>query len=193
VVALAAAYEQASFAKYVWPERDRAYSVPWARLADGEPLTAGSVTLIALHTPGHSPDHMVFWHEQSRTVFAGDLVIPGASVAISWSGGGRIDQYLASIEKVMALGPERLLPAHGPEVGDARRLLRATLSHRLLRERQVIQALAAGRDTVPSIAESIYDGLGPTLMSAARETIRAHLEKLKSEGRAFEEDGRWWM
>ena len=51
-----------------------------------------------------------------------------------------------------------------------------------MRERQVLAALAAGRDTVPAIAESIYDGLAPALLPAARENVRAHLEKLEQEG-----------
>jgi hypothetical protein len=44
---------------------------------------------------------------------------------------------------------------------------------------------------VEAIAESIYDGLAPALMTAAQENVRAHLEKLRSEGRASETDGRW--
>ena len=65
------------------------------------------------------------------------------------------------------------------------------ISHRLFRERQVESALRAGRATVEEIAESIYDGLAPALIPAAQENVRAHLEKLKSEGRASETGGRW--
>ena len=58
-------------------------------------------------------------------------------------------------------------------------------------KRQVIAALSGGRDTVHEIADSIYDGLGAALMAAARENVRAHLEKLRSEGAAAEQSGRW--
>ena len=44
---------------------------------------------------------------------------------------------------------------------------------------------------MPSIVESIYDGLAPALVPAASENVRAHLEKLKREGRAVQRDGRW--
>ena len=67
------------------------------------------------------------------------------------------------------------------------------LEHRRLRERQILGALQTGHATVQTIAESIYDGLEPALMAAARETVRAHLEKLKAEGRAVDEHGRWRM
>ena len=62
-----------------------------------------------------------------------------------------------------------------------------------MRERQVVAALQAGHATVQAIAESIYDGLDPSLMAAARENVRAHLDKLKAEGRAIDEAGRWTL
>jgi glyoxylase-like metal-dependent hydrolase (beta-lactamase superfamily II) len=134
---------------------------------------------------------MAFWHEASRTAFTGDLVVLGSSVMIHSSRGGDLAQYLASLERLRALSPSRLLPAHGPEIADPEALLRGYIEHRLLRERQVLDALAAGRDTVPAIVESIYDGLGPTLVGAARENVAAHLEKLRREGRATHDNGHW--
>ena len=156
-------------------------------------LPAGGESLLVLHTPGHSPDHVVFWHEGSRTVFTGDLVIQGGSVMIDGSRGGDLGSYLAALERLLALRPRVLLPAHGPEVDDPAAVLTAHLEHRRMRERQVIAALAAGRDTVQTIAESIYDGLDPALVPAARENVAAHLEKLKREGRAIEENARWTL
>jgi glyoxylase-like metal-dependent hydrolase (beta-lactamase superfamily II) len=147
--------------------------------------------LTVVHTPGHSPDHLAFWNESSGDLFTGDLVVLGSSVMIHSSGGGDLQQYLQSLERIRALKPRRLLPAHGPEVTDPEALLTSYLDHRRLREQQVMDVLRAGRDTVESIAESIYDGLEPALMPAAHETVRAHLEKLKKEQRAFEENGRW--
>ena len=83
------------------------------------------------------------------------------------------------------------MPAHGPEITEPDAVIDTCISHRLERETQVLERLAAGRDTVESLAESIYDGLSPALMPAARETVRAHLEKLREDGRAFEENTRW--
>ena len=60
-----------------------------------------------------------------------------------------------------------------------------------MRERQVITALRQGHSTVPQIAESIYDGLDPALLPAAHETVRAHLDKLRLEGRAAVDADRW--
>jgi glyoxylase-like metal-dependent hydrolase (beta-lactamase superfamily II) len=189
--ALLAQHPRALFAKYPWPEEDRKYDVSWQSLADGDRIPIGSGGLVALHTPGHSKDHVAFWHEDSRTVFSGDLVTSGSSVMIQASRGGNLIEYLGSLERLLGLRPRTLLPAHGARPQDPAALLTGYLEHRRHRERQVIAALAAGRATVPAIAESIYDGLDSSLMAAARENVRAHLEKLKAEGRAIDEADRW--
>jgi glyoxylase-like metal-dependent hydrolase (beta-lactamase superfamily II) len=188
---LAARHPSAAFAKHPWPGEDERYAVRWRTIADGEVVAAGGEPLLALHTPGHSPDHLAFWHEPTRTLFTGDLVVRGGSVMIHSSRGGSLAQYLASLDRLLALDPARLLPAHGPAIDDPREVIEGYIAHRLFRERQVESALRAGRATVEAIAESIYDGLTPALVPAARENVRAHLEKLKSEGRAVETDGRW--
>ena len=189
--ALAAAHSGTSFHKYPSPADDLRYSVSWHPISDGDVLSAGGESLLALHTPGHSPDHLVFWHESSGTAFTGDLIIPGGSVMIDGSGGGDLSSYLLALERVLALRPRTLLPAHGPEVHNPAAVLNAHLEHRRMRERQVIASVAAGRDTVQTIVESIYDGLDPALGSAAGQNVAAHLEKLKREGRAIEENARW--
>jgi glyoxylase-like metal-dependent hydrolase (beta-lactamase superfamily II) len=189
--AIAAAHGQAVFAKYPWGEEDGRYAVEWRPLRDGDRLAVGEHTLTVMHTPGHSPDHVVFWHEASGSVFTGDLVTPGGSVMIPASCGGSLAAYLASLDKVLALGPRQLFPGHGPRVDDARALLVGHLEHRRLREQQVIAALDSGRRTVEAIADCIYDGLQPALMPAARENVRAHLAKLEAEGAASDHNGEW--
>jgi glyoxylase-like metal-dependent hydrolase (beta-lactamase superfamily II) len=185
------AYPDVRFAKYPWPEQDQRFPVDWRGLHDGEKIRVGTTSLVAVHTPGHSPDQLALWHEDSRTAFTGDLVVLGGSVMIGWSHAGDLAQYLSSLRKILALNPSRLLPAHGPMVTDPATLLIATIEHRLHRERQVHGSLTRGLETVPAITESIYDGLDPALLPAARDTVRAHLEKLKRDGRASDADGRW--
>lgn len=170
------------FAKYLWQEEDRRYDVEWRHLGDGDRVETGGHVLTALHTPGHSPDHLAFWHAESGTLFSGDLVNPAGSVTVAWSASGDMAAYLRSIERLVELAPARLLPAHGPAVDRPGALLRATINHRLQRESQVRDAVARGLSTVHAITDSIYDGLDPALVPAARENVRAHLEKLAHEG-----------
>jgi len=190
-VLIAAAHPAAAFAKLPWPAQDCLYPVEWRALEDGELVGFGDEALTVLHTPGHSPDHVVFWHEPTRTALTGDLVVRGSSLMINWSQGGDLSQYLASLERLLALDPAVLLPAHGPSIDAPRALLLGYLEHRRLRERQVLEALDAGHATVQAIGESIYHGLVTALMPAALENVRAHLEKLKTDGRISDEDGQW--
>lgn len=179
----------ATCAKYPAPEDP--HDVAWRHLADEERLDLGGVSLVALHTPGHAPDHLAFWEPESGTLFTGDLVNPHGSVAIDGRRGGDMAAYLASLARMSTLQPRRLLPGHGPAIDDPPRHLEATVAHRLRREAQVAEAVARGVGTVTAIADSIYDGLDPALLPAARENVRAHLDKLRNDGIVCEEQGIW--
>jgi glyoxylase-like metal-dependent hydrolase (beta-lactamase superfamily II) len=189
--AIASAHPGARFAKYPWPSEDARYGVQWETLAEGETVSIGDIPIVVLRTPGHSPDHVVFWHTQSGTMFTGDLVILGGSVMIHWSRGGNLSQYLSSLEYLRSLKPRRILPAHGPPIDEPDAVLTAYLEHRRMREQQVLAALKAGNLSVQAIAESIYHDLDPALLPAAQENVRAHLEKLKDESRAIDDDRGW--
>ncbi len=192
--AIATDHPDALFAKHPWPGQDEQFAVQWQAIADGDSLGTGSNRVTVLHTPGHSPDHLAFWHEATGTIFTGDLVVLGSSVMIHTSKGGDLAQYMQSLERLRGLSPHLLLPAHGPRVENPDTLLSGYLEHRRLRERQVLSALRAGHQTVETIAESIYHGLDSVLMAAAHENVRAHLGKLKNDGVAMEDgDGRWQL
>jgi glyoxylase-like metal-dependent hydrolase (beta-lactamase superfamily II) len=184
---ISAAYPRTTFAKYPWP--GDAASIRWRPLADGDEVRVGDDAVTALYTPGHAPDHLALWHGTTRTMFTGDLVIAGSSVMIEASRGGSLVQYLRSLDRILELEPRRLLPAHGPAIDEPAAVVRGYVEHRRKRERQIVAAIAAGQRTVEAIAESIYDGLEPRLMPAAQENVRAHLEKLASEGVAANKDG----
>lgn len=189
---LADAHPDATFRKRPWPGEDDQYGVRWQALDEGDVVVAGDEPLRVLHTPGHSPDHLAFWHEASGTIFVGDLVVLGSSVMIHTSRGGNLAQYMGSLERLLGLDSRLLLPAHGSRIDDPRAVLSGYLEHRRLREQQVLDALRAGHATVEAIAESIYHGLDPALMTAARENVRAHLDKLTSDRLAAEDEpGRW--
>ena len=189
--AIAREHPEARFSKFPWPAEDGRVAVPWRPIREHDRCRFGETSVVALHTPGHSPDHLTFWHEASRTAFTGDLVVQDSSVMIHATHGGNLSHYLQSLERVRRLSPRRLLPAHGRDVADPEGLLRGYLEHRRMREAQVIGALQSGRDTVQAIVESIYDGLAPALVPAATENVRAHLDKLREDGLAIETGGRW--
>jgi glyoxylase-like metal-dependent hydrolase (beta-lactamase superfamily II) len=188
--AIAGRMPHVRFAKMPWPGMDD-YPVEWEPLTDNQKVEAGDDEIVAVHTPGHAPDHLCFWHVATRTVFSGDLAVQGGTVVIPARYGGDLAAYLASIERVLALDPERLLPAHGPVIDDPRKLLRAYLSHRREREAQIVAALRAGDSTPAAIVARVYTALPEALSDAARESVTAHLLKLQREGRVRHVGDEW--
>jgi glyoxylase-like metal-dependent hydrolase (beta-lactamase superfamily II) len=187
--ALLARWPSARLWKKPWPGRDG--EAPWRPLADGDTVMTGAGPLAVLHTPGHCPDHIALWHADSRTLFVGDLLVLGSTVFIPASDGGSLAAYLASLQRLRQLSPLRAWPAHGPVIEDPVALIDEYLAHRQQREEQVLEALAAGADTVAAIAARIYPDLKPALVPMARESVLAHLVKLEEERRVQQNGVRW--
>ena len=164
--------------------------VPWIALQDGETIDAGDERLVVVHTPGHAPDHICLWHEGTRTLFGGDLLVEGGTVVVPGGRGGNLRQYLASLNRVAALEPLIVLPAHGEVISAPAALIEQYGAHRAVRERQVVAAIAAGADSVAAIVDRVYSDLTPERRAAAAETVVAHLDKLREEERVVETDGR---
>ncbi|OFW12668.1 MAG: hypothetical protein A3F70_16220 [Acidobacteria bacterium RIFCSPLOWO2_12_FULL_67_14] len=189
--AVAVRMPEVRFLKMPWPERDHRWPVSWERIGDGDRIEAGEGALTAIHTPGHAPDHLCFWDARSRTLFGGDLLIDGSSVSIPATRGGDLGAYLASLERVLALDPVRVLPAHGRVIDRPAVLLRASIARRRERERQILELLAPGAIDLDAIVTRLYAGLRESLVPHARDTVLAHLLKLERERRAAR-DGEAW-
>jgi len=147
----------------------------------------GGVDVLALHTPGHSPGHVCFYLPGRRLLLSGDLILGEGTVVVR-----DMAAYLSSLERLLGLEFELIAPGHGPLVKDGPRRIRAYIEHRLMRERQVLEALGDGPKTAEELVDLIYSGLNPRLRRAALTNVEAHLCKLISEGRAGRfEDGRY--
>jgi hydroxyacylglutathione hydrolase len=173
-----------------WPAASVRNLAPDA-CVDGESIAAGDTMLRALHTPGHAPDHFCFLDETTRDLFCGDLARRGGTIVIPASAGGNLVQYLASLRRIRALQPRRLIPGHGPVIDDAATLIDEYLRHRVEREAQVLAGLRAGATSVDALVGRIYTNLQPTVIRAAADSVLAHLIKLRDEGLAVEQDGEW--
>jgi glyoxylase-like metal-dependent hydrolase (beta-lactamase superfamily II) len=191
VLSIAARWPGTKFSKLPWPDRDAEFPAAWGHLSDGDRVPAGDDELEVVHTPGHAPDHISLWQSSTRTLFAGDLVVPGTTVVIPASMEGSLSAYLRSLERVLALNPARLMPAHGAPVEEPAVLIRQYISHRLEREQQILGGLRAGDRSVDELVSRIYVGLKPALVPMARESVLAHLLKLRDEGVAGEQGKGW--
>ena len=188
--AIAARLPGSRFLKMPWTDVDATRGVPWEPIGDGDVFSAGDVTLTAVHTPGHATDHLCFWSEAARALFGGDLAIATTTVWIP-SREGAVAAYLASLERVLALRPARIYPAHGPVIDDPAALLTKYLAHRRRRDAQILDALRRGPATVPVLVSTIYREVPDVLTKRAIETVTAHLLKLQHDG-LVDRDGEAW-
>jgi glyoxylase-like metal-dependent hydrolase (beta-lactamase superfamily II) len=191
--ALRARWPEAEFAKWPWPELDARYLPVWRPLSDGDEIPAGDGVLQVIATPGHAPDHVCLFDPAARTLFGGDLLVKGSTVMIPATQGGSLPAYLASLRRVLDVGPVRVLSAHGPVIDDPAALVREYLNHRQEREQQIFDALRAGAHVPAHIVQRVYPDLDPRLADAARESVLAHLLKLEAEGRVRRSDADGWL
>lgn len=163
-------------------------------LSDGEriPLSPGlrEWNLRVVHTPGHSRDHLCFLHEASASLFCGDLVAGAGTVVIDPPDGDMGD-YLESLERLIAIKPSLLLPAHGSPNGAPAGRLRGLVAHRLEREARVLAVLETTTRPLAELVPTVYADVKPDLWPYAERSLLAHLLKLESEGRAIREGERW--
>lgn len=150
--------------------------------------------LHALHTPGHAEDHLVFYFgdEDRSVLFSGDLIL-GQSSTIVPPGGGTLIAYLESLQKVLDVDPDLILPGHGEPIDEARGAVTAQREHRLKRERDLVAALDDGVYDREALLDRVWSDVGPELRIAAHVTMQTNLEKLDLEDRLpddFETEGR---
>ena len=159
-------------------------------LTHEEELGLADARIRALHTPGHTWDHVCYFLEEERAVFAGDLVAGAGSLVVG-PGRGELAASLRSLELLAELQPETIYPGHGPLVPDARAKLAEYITHRADRERQVLAALGSGLTTISTMVDRIYVGIVPGLRDHAARNVQAHLFKLEDEGRVEQRGGEW--
>jgi glyoxylase-like metal-dependent hydrolase (beta-lactamase superfamily II) len=159
-------------------------------LPDGGRVPVPGVEVVAHHLPGHSSDHLCLHVRDTGVVLSGDHVLGEGTTVIYWPDGD-LTQYLASLRALRALDPRALYPGHGEVVNDPVGRIDALLAHRAERTDQILDALAAGRDTVDAIVGRVYPDLPDALHPAAGRSVSAHLAALERDGRAVSEQGRW--
>ncbi|MBW2426831.1 MAG: beta-lactamase-like protein 2 [Deltaproteobacteria bacterium] len=157
-------------------------------LEDGDVVETEGARLRAIHTPGHSPDHLCYVIEEEQSLFSGDNVL-GIGTTIIPAESGDLGDYMASLERAQAEVPRRIYPAHGPVIDDGVAKLREYLDHRLEREQQVLDALGQGHRDAMSMVRQIYVGYPESLYPAAAQSVTSHLKKLEREGRVRSEPG----
>lgn len=155
---------------------------PDRTLGDGDTIRVADSRISAVHTPGHTSDHLCYLVD--GRLFSGDHIMGGSTVVIE-----DLAAYLDSLRSVIALRPVRIHPGHGPDIDDPIRVTREYIEHRLQRELQILAALRAGAATVGGVVEVVYGDVPRQLHPAAALSVGAHLRKLSDEGRVALPEG----
>lgn len=93
-------------------------------LQDGDKVTVGDVELEVLHTPGHTPGHVVFYFRPGKIAFVGDVLFQGSIGRTDFPRGDYQTLIRSIKEKLFPLGDDvTFVPGHGPlsTFGDERR------------------------------------------------------------------------
>ena len=166
-------------------DEDETFS-PDIVLTGGERLNGDGWTIEAMATPGHASNHMAFVLEQENALFSGDHVM-GWSTTVVAPPDGDMAAYMASLDAVIARGFATLWPTHGAPITTPGPFLDAYRLHRLAREAQVLERLAAGDRTIAQMVPVLYAQVDRRLWPAASLSVWAHLIALARRGRVLAE------
>ncbi|MEI8392039.1 MAG: MBL fold metallo-hydrolase [Actinomycetes bacterium] len=156
---------------------------PDVRVGDGEVAAHGDGwTLMGIHTPGHTSNHMCVAFEEEKALFTGDHIMGWSTTVVSPPDGDMRD-YMASVKKLQLRDDKILWPTHGSPVTDPQPFLRAYYEHRLGREAQVLACVAQGVNTVAPMVRQMYAAVIPELHIPAARSVLSHLTQLVQDGR----------
>lgn len=104
------------------PQQSQMFGFPAVRsfspdrwLEQGDQVEIGKETLKVFHCPGHTPGHVVFYHQASDLLLVGDVIFQG-SIGRTDFPKGDFDTLVNSIRTHLWSLPEhtRFIPGHGP-------------------------------------------------------------------------------
>lgn len=130
-----------------------------AQLDGSETLEMGGRRLRIEWTPGHSPGHICLFDPASGDLFAGDQLLPDVSPNIGLhpqSTPNPLDDFLAAQQRLLALKPARILPAHGRPFTDAAGKIESLIGHHQRRKDQIVEMLAGAELSGWEVALKLY-------------------------------------
>jgi alkyl sulfatase BDS1-like metallo-beta-lactamase superfamily hydrolase len=133
--------------------------VPDITFGESLVLEAGDTRVELFHTPGETPDHLTVWVPKLKAVFLGDNFyesFPNMYTLRGTRPRWPLD-YIHSLEKVMSLEAEIMVPSHGPAIvgkAEIQRQLRKMHDAIVYVHDAVLAGMNAGKD-VHTLMEEI--------------------------------------
>jgi glyoxylase-like metal-dependent hydrolase (beta-lactamase superfamily II) len=97
-------------------EMTTAAGFPPTEVTGGEMLELSGFQWEVIHTPGHTIDGICLYHEPTKTLISGDVVLPDSIEDADKAAGGRLDHYLYGLKQLMKKDVAHVLPGHGVPV-----------------------------------------------------------------------------
>ncbi len=158
---------------------------------DGQVFLLGRRRFRAVFTPGHAPGHLCLFDDDARLLIAGDMIAGVGSILID-PPEGHMATYLGSLDRLIALQPRSLIPAHGPLLVDATSRLAQQKQHRQKRAAMVKDAIVAGARDATDVVAAVYGSDTPPAMFAfAARSVAAIVEQLQEDGAVVVDAGGW--
>ncbi|GEK80018.1 MBL fold metallo-hydrolase [Agrococcus baldri] len=154
-------------------------------LVDGEWIPVDDVELQILATPGHTSDSVSIV-VPGQAVLTGDTILGRGSTVIMHPDGS-VGAFLATLDKLEALGDLEVLPGHGeprPSIAEAARDYRAHRKERLDEVRAALQQLgtSAADASLAAVTDRVYADVDERLRPAAEASMAAQLAYLATAG-----------
>lgn len=164
---------------------------PDVLLEDGATVPDTGGSLVAVHTPGHTPGHLCFKDTERNLFFTGDHVLPRVTPNVSKRpgyGADPLDAYSHSLTKLSGEAPEVVLPGHEWAFDALAARLEFLQSHQDERAIEVEQVVRAGAETVWEVTQALrwarpFNQLASRGRRQAVGETQAHLYRLRNERR----------
>lgn len=128
-------------------------------LSDGDLLDVPGREIRALATPGHTIGELSLHDAEAGILYSGDHLLPNQFPGIGLGGQGPtnpIADYLASLDRVAALGDLEVDPGHGYRFSGLQERCETTRRHHLARSQEIASILEAlGSPTVWEVASRV--------------------------------------
>jgi glyoxylase-like metal-dependent hydrolase (beta-lactamase superfamily II) len=181
---------------YSQEDRERSsasFGLPDEWLADGQVLDAGTRTLTAIQTPGHTHGHLVYLDPTASVLFTGDHVLPHITPSVGFES-ARVDNplgdFLRSLHLLLTHPDAVMMPAHGAPADSVHKRVHELIAHHDVRLADTLAAAQAGAGTAYEAARRLgwtrrdtpFDKLDPFNQILAIGETNAHLVVLSERG-----------
>ena len=157
---------------------------PDHKITHGQIIEGRNWSVECVHTPGHTSNHMCFQLREEGALFTGDHVM-GWATSVIVPPDGNMSDYMDSLALLLERDDEIYWPTHGPAIQDTKAYVRRFIEHRLARETQILEHIAAGRTVIKAMVPFIYAKHSKVLYPAAERSLYAAVLRMITQGRVI--------